>query len=153
MTEPTVHARKEARHGIEGQGRVEHEEESAAEPQGKTPGEEGEKGREVTPGSPATIPDSAREVLESDALAHIVTLNPDGSPRVTVAWVGLDGDEVVFGTLPQQRKLRNLRLDPRVAVSIQTRNVNQWGLTEYLVLHGRARVIEGGGPELLQRLA
>ena len=107
----------------------------------------------MTSGSPATLPDSARQVLESDALAHIVTLNADGSPHVTVAWVGLDGDEVVFATLPDQRKLRNLRRDPRVAVSLQTTNVNQWGLTEYLILHGTARVTEGGAPQLLQQLA
>jgi PPOX class probable F420-dependent enzyme len=107
----------------------------------------------VTPDSPASIPDEARKVLESDALAHIVTLNSDGSPQVTVAWVGLDGDEVVFGTLPDQRKLRNLRRNPRVALSLETENLNQWGLKEYLILHGKARVTEGGAPELLQELA
>jgi PPOX class probable F420-dependent enzyme len=107
----------------------------------------------VTPGSPATIPDEARKVLESDALAHIVTLNSDGSPHVTVAWVGLDGDEIVFATLPDQKKLRNLRRDPRVTLSLETDNLNQWGLTEYLILHGTARVTEGGAPELLQELA
>ena len=84
----------------------------------------------MTPGSPAKIPDSAKQVLAGDALAHIVTLNADGSPHVTVAWVGLDDDEVVFATLPDQRKLRNLRRVPRVAVSLETKNVNQWGLTE-----------------------
>ena len=107
----------------------------------------------MTPGSPAKIPDSAKQVLAGDALAHIVTLNADGSPHVTVAWVGLDDDEVVFATLPDQRKLRNLRRDPRVAVSLETKNVNQWGLTEYLILYGTARVTEGGAPELLQQLA
>jgi PPOX class probable F420-dependent enzyme len=95
----------------------------------------------------------ARALLESDAVAHVVTLNPDGSPQVTMAWVGLEGDEIVFATLPDQRKLRNLRRDPRVAVSIETVRVNEWGLREYLVVHGTARVTEGGGPELLQRLA
>ena len=41
------------------------------------------------------LPDSARALLDSPALAHLVTLNPDGSPQVTVVWVGLDGDEIV----------------------------------------------------------
>ena len=99
------------------------------------------------------IPASARELLESDALAHVVTLDADGSPHVTLAWVGLDGDEVVMATLPDQRKLRNLRRDPRVAVSIESSRTNEWGLREYLVVYGTARVMEGGGPELLQRLA
>jgi PPOX class probable F420-dependent enzyme len=77
----------------------------------------------------------------------------DGSPHVTAAWVGLDGDEVVFATLPDQRKLLNLRRDPRIVLSIPSANTNAWGLLEYLVVYGTARVTEGGGPEVLQRLA
>ena len=73
------------------------------------------------------LPPSARQVLESDDVATLVTLNADGSPHVTVAWVGLEGDEIVIGTLPEQRKLANMRRDPRVAVVIQTRNVNSHG--------------------------
>ena len=42
---------------------------------------------------------AARELLESDAVATVVTLNADGAPHLTVAWVGLEGDEIVFGTL------------------------------------------------------
>jgi PPOX class probable F420-dependent enzyme len=99
------------------------------------------------------IPESARSVLESDALAHVVTLGPGGRPHVTLAWVGLEGDEIVFATLPDQRKLANIRSDPRVAISIETSKVNDYGLTEYLVVYGTGRVTEGGGPELLQRLA
>jgi hypothetical protein len=67
--------------------------------------------------------------------------------------VGLEGDEIVFATLPDQRKLADIRRDPRVAISIETSTVNDYGLTEYLVVYGSARVTEGGGPELLQRLA
>lgn len=101
----------------------------------------------------APIPDAARALLESDAVAHVVTLDEDGFPQVTAAWVGLDGDEIVLATLPDQRKLRNLRRDPRVALSIPSSRVNDWGLLEYLVVYGTARVTEGGAPELLQRLA
>jgi PPOX class probable F420-dependent enzyme len=99
------------------------------------------------------IPDEARELLESDAVAHVVTLNEDGSPQVTAAWVGVEGDEIVLATIPEQRKLRNLRRDPRVAISVPSTNVNDWGLLEYLVVYGTARVTEGGAPEMLQRLA
>jgi PPOX class probable F420-dependent enzyme len=103
------------------------------------------------PGIP--IPDPARALLESDAVAHVVTLDADGSAQVTAAWVGIEGDEIVLATLPDQRKLRNLRRDPRVALSIPSRTVNTWGLLEYLVVYGTARVTEGGAPEILQRLA
>ena len=100
-----------------------------------------------------SLPDSARAVLESSALAHLVTLNPDGSPQVTIVWVGLDGEEIVAGHLPNHRKLRNIRNDSRVALSVETGERNAAGLSEYLVIYGTARVTEGGAPELLQELA
>lgn len=99
------------------------------------------------------ITDAVRRIVDSDAVAHLVTLEPDGSPHVSLAWIGTEADEIVIGTLANQRKLDNLRRDPRVALSIETPVVNEWGLREYLVLHGRARVTEGGGAALLQRLA
>ena len=101
----------------------------------------------------ASLPDSARAVLQSPALAHLVTLNPDGSPQVTVVWVGLDGDEIVAAHLPQHRKVRNIRNDSRVALSVETQTRNAMGLTEYLVVYGTARITEGGAAELLQELA
>ena len=101
----------------------------------------------------ATLPESARAVLESAALAHLVTLNEDGSPQVSIVWVGLDGDEIVAGHLPEHKKVRNIRNDSRVALSVETGNRNPIGLTEYLVVYGTARITEGRAPELLQRLA
>jgi PPOX class probable F420-dependent enzyme len=100
------------------------------------------------------LPGSARRLVESDALAHLVTLNPDGSPQVTCVWVGMDGDEIVSGHLaPDQRKLQNAARDPRVALSIEGTDIQPPGLKQYVVVHGRARLVEGGAPELLQRLA
>jgi PPOX class probable F420-dependent enzyme len=99
------------------------------------------------------IPREARELLDSDALAHLVTLNRDGSPQVTCIWVGLDGDEIVSGHLGRHHKLKNIEDDPRVTMSLESKKVNERGLREYLVVHGRARIEEGGAPELLQELA
>jgi PPOX class probable F420-dependent enzyme len=99
------------------------------------------------------LPPAARELLDSDAVAHVVTIDEDGGPQVTAAWVGVEGDEIVLATLPDQRKLRNLRREPRVAVSIPSTTKNDWGLLEYLVVYGTARVTEGGAAETLQRLA
>ena len=101
----------------------------------------------------SVLPDSARAVIESAALAHLVTIDPDGAPQVSIVWVGLDGDEIVSAHLPEHRKVRNIRRDPRVALSIETPNRNRIGLQEYLVVHGHARITEGGAPELLQTLA
>lgn len=99
------------------------------------------------------LPESARAVLESNALAHLVTLGQDGAPQVTIVWVGLDGDEIVSGHLSEHQKVRNIRNDSRVVLSLETPNINEMGLQEYLVVYGTARITEGGAPELLQRLA
>ena len=101
----------------------------------------------------STLPSSARALLESEALAHLVTLNPDGSPQVSIVWVGLEGDELVTAHLRPQQKLRNVARDPRVVVSFEGTVTNEYGLREYLVVHGRARIEKGGAPEHLQRLA
>lgn len=102
----------------------------------------------------ALLNEAARELIGSGALAHVVTLNPDGSPQVSVVWVGLDGDELVAAHLDgNQRKLRNLRRDPRVAVSFESPTANPVGMRHHLVVHGTARITEGGAPELLQELA
>ncbi|MBA3311652.1 MAG: TIGR03618 family F420-dependent PPOX class oxidoreductase [Nocardioidaceae bacterium] len=100
-----------------------------------------------------TIPASARAVLESDALAHLVTLEPDGRPQVTIVWVGLDGDQIVAAHIPEHRKIRNIRNDARVALSLETKTLSPIGLTEYLVVYGTALITEGGAAELLQALA
>jgi PPOX class probable F420-dependent enzyme len=92
-------------------------------------------------------------LLESDTVATVVTLDADGSPHISLAWIGVEDGEIVIGTLNDQRKLRNLRRDPRCVVTLQSDRVNEWGLREYVVLQGTARITEGGAPELLQRLA
>ena len=99
------------------------------------------------------IPDDARALLESDALAHLVTVNDDGSPQVSCVWVGLEGSDIVFASLGPRRKLDNIRRDPRVTLSLEGTQISGIGLKEYLVVHGDARIEEGGGPELLQHLA
>jgi PPOX class probable F420-dependent enzyme len=99
------------------------------------------------------LPESARAILESAALAHLVTLEADGRPQVSVVWVGLEGEEIVAGHLQEHRKIRNMRRDPRVALTLQAGTRNAMGFDEYLLVHGTARVTEGGAAALLQRLA
>jgi PPOX class probable F420-dependent enzyme len=95
----------------------------------------------------------ARALLDSDALVHLVTLNPDGSPQVSCVWVGLDADEIVIGHMQRRQKVRNVERDPRVVMSLEGPGLNERGLREYLVIHGRARVQDGGAAALLQKLA
>jgi PPOX class probable F420-dependent enzyme len=101
----------------------------------------------------ARLPQSARELIESGPLAHLVTLNADGSPQVTCVWMGLDGDELVAGHLFRHHKIRNIERDPRVVATFEGTFSYPPGLKAYLRVHGRAHVTEGGAPELLQRLA
>ena len=104
-------------------------------------------------GAAVKIPVAVAQLIESAPIAHGVTLNADGSPQVSLAWVGIEDEEIVIGTIPDQAKLRNIRRGPRVAISMVNGNRNAYGLDEYVVLHGHARLTEGGAAELLQRLA
>jgi PPOX class probable F420-dependent enzyme len=100
------------------------------------------------------LPDSAKQLIRSGALGHLVTIGGGGKPQVTLVWVGVDGDDLLTAHLnPAQRKLANVRRDPRVALSFQGTTVRPPGLLEYLVVHGTATIEEGGGAELLQELA
>ncbi len=80
-----------------------------------------------------------RKALVSGNLAHLMTLSRDGSPHITVVWVGVDGDDIVSAHLGRYQKLRNVERDPRVALSMVTGGRNPIGLDEYLVLYGTAR--------------
>jgi PPOX class probable F420-dependent enzyme len=99
------------------------------------------------------IPESIRVLIETGRPAHVVTLNEDGSPQVTLVWVGLDGDELVAAHLPRNQKVKNIERDPRIAISLEADTKSSMGLTEYAVLYGEARIQQGGAPELLQKLA
>jgi PPOX class probable F420-dependent enzyme len=99
------------------------------------------------------LPESAKELIRSGALGHLVTLNPDGGPQISCVWVAVDGDDLLSGHLGSRRKLDNIARDPRVAVSFQGTEIQPPGLLQYLVVHGRATIEEGGAPELLQELA
>jgi PPOX class probable F420-dependent enzyme len=99
------------------------------------------------------IPESIRELIAKAPLAHLTTLNSTGGPQVTVVWVGMESDEFVIGHLATHQKVKNIRRDARVALSLLSDKTNAQGLREYLVVYGNARVTEGGAVALLQRLA
>jgi PPOX class probable F420-dependent enzyme len=99
-----------------------------------------------------TIPESAQAVINSGNLAHLVTVNADGSPHVTIVWVDYRNDEIIIGKMMEDQKVKNIRRDNRVSLSIEAEG-NQMGMTNYLVVEGTATVTEGGAPELLHELA
>jgi PPOX class probable F420-dependent enzyme len=99
------------------------------------------------------IPDSVRELIATGPYAHVTTLNEDGSPHVTVVWIGIENGEFVCGHMAPTHKAANIRRDPRVAISIIGNGMNPLGLRERLVIYGKGRVEEGGAVDLLTRLA
>jgi PPOX class probable F420-dependent enzyme len=101
-----------------------------------------------------SLPDSAKELIRSGALGHLVTIGGAGAPQVTCVWVGVDGDDLLTAHLDAGlRKLENVRRDPRVTISFEGHEIRPPGLREYIVVHGTAAIEEGGAPELLQELA
>lgn len=103
-----------------------------------------------------TLPDSARALIGDGVDATLVTINPDGSPQVSLVWVALrstpDGEELVSAHLSEYQKTRNVRRDPRVAVTIVA-PPEPGQQRKYLSIQGTARITEGGAPALLTELA
>jgi PPOX class probable F420-dependent enzyme len=64
------------------------------------------------------IEPDVRRVLDGTVIAHVATVLPDGGPHVVPVWVATHGDQVAILTGPRSRKARNLRRDPRVAISL-----------------------------------
>ena len=100
-----------------------------------------------------TLSDELRQVLTAGRLGHLTTLNADGSPQVSVVWIGVEGNDIVIGHLMGGRKVTNIARDARVALTVEAEGANAVGMVNYLIVYGRAHLIEGGAPELLQRLA
>jgi PPOX class probable F420-dependent enzyme len=100
------------------------------------------------------LPRELRDLIESGPMAHLSTINADGSPQVTVIWIGLDGDDLVSGHMSRQVKLRNIERDPRVVLSFDAPRVPGVFLNPYAVLRARAAVQPSDEAwDLLNRLA
>lgn len=99
------------------------------------------------------LPESARALIASGRLGHLHTTNADGSPQVSVVWVGLDGDDLVVAHMGSGAKVRNIRRDPRVVLSFDSDERNPVGMAHTLIVHAEATLTEGGAPALLQELA
>jgi PPOX class probable F420-dependent enzyme len=98
---------------------------------------------------PIALPQSLRTLLNDKAYGHVVTFTAKDQPRVTMVWMDVDGDEVLFNTAEGRNKIKDLRRDPRVIVSVQDRNNPQ----AYAVFHGKARITEEGARAHIDKLA
>jgi PPOX class probable F420-dependent enzyme len=100
------------------------------------------------------LPPELRDLIASGPMAHLSTVNSDGSPQVTVIWVGLDGDDLVSGHMSWRAKLGNIERDPRVVLSMDDNRAPRVFLNPYAVLRAHATIEPSDGAwDLLNRLA
>ena len=99
---------------------------------------------------PATLSEGVKKLFHGPNFAHLATLMPDGSPQVTVVWVDLDGDRILVNTAEGRIKPRNVRRDPRVAISI----ANQQNPYSAAFIRGRVvKVSHDGANASIDKLA
>lgn len=98
----------------------------------------------------AKIPDAFRDLLSKPAFAALATINADGSPQVSPVWLDAEGSRLLVNSAKGRVKDKNLRRDPRVAISIQDPD-NPY---RYLGLQGRVvEITEKGADEHIDRMA
>lgn len=103
-----------------------------------------------TPTGAVEIPPAAVNLLEGRAFAHVATRMEDGSPQVSPVWIDHQDGLVAFNTAEGRLKERNLRRDPRVAISI----TNPENPYENLLIRGRAvEITEEGAERHIDELA
>ncbi len=99
--------------------------------------------------SPVHMSEKLKEVLDSRVFVTVATLQPDGSPHQSVVWVGRQGDNLLFVTGVAKVKVRNLRRDPRLSVTVNPPD-DPYG---YAVISGTARFESVGARERMDELA
>jgi PPOX class probable F420-dependent enzyme len=92
--------------------------------------------------------EQARLLLEPN-FATVGTLNPDGSPQLTVVWIDWDGEHVLFNTAAGRAKPRNLERDPRVTVLVVDREDGY----RWVAVRGTAELTTEGADEHIDKLA
>lgn len=93
--------------------------------------------------------DLKKIVDDTPVFASVATIQPDGSPQVSVTWLARDGDDLLFSTTVGRRKEKNLRRDPRVTVLINPHNAPY----TYAEIRGTAELTTEGGQELIDQLS
>jgi PPOX class probable F420-dependent enzyme len=99
------------------------------------------------------LPAELRDLIASGPMVHLSTINADGSPQVTVMWVGLDGDDLVSAHMGKYLKVRNMERDPRVVLSFDAPRTPGVFMNHYAALRAHATVEPSDGAwDLLDRL-
>jgi PPOX class probable F420-dependent enzyme len=96
-----------------------------------------------------TLPDELLALLRETSTCYIATLMKDGSPQLTQVWVDTDGEHVVINSVETHLKVRNLRRDPRVAVTVS----DPAHPRRYFQVRGRATLTTEGAVEHIEKLS
>ena len=96
-----------------------------------------------------TLPTAVKQILNDKAHGHVTTYSPKGRPQVTLVWLDVDGDDVVFNTAEGRLKPRNLRDDPRIIISTQDPNNPR----SFVVFYGTATISKEGADAHVDKLA
>ncbi|MGW6256915.1 PPOX class F420-dependent oxidoreductase [Streptomyces sp. NPDC055085] len=98
----------------------------------------------------AELSDDLKKLIDDNPVfATIATIQPDGSPQLTITWLGRDGDDLLVSTTVGRRKEKNLRDDPRITVMINPPNAPY----TYAEIRGTAALTTEGGQELIDELS
>ncbi|MFB6821034.1 PPOX class F420-dependent oxidoreductase [Streptomyces virginiae] len=98
----------------------------------------------------AALSDDLKKLIDdSPVFATVATIQPDGSPQLSITWLTRDGDDLLVSTTVGRRKEKNLRADPRVTVMINPANAPY----SYAEVRGTAHLTTEGGQELIDELS
>ncbi|MEW1566242.1 PPOX class F420-dependent oxidoreductase [Streptomyces sp. NPDC093509] len=98
----------------------------------------------------AELSDDLKKLIDDNPVfATIATIQPDGSPQLTITWLGRDGEDLLVSTTVGRRKEKNLRDDPRITVMINPPNAPY----TYAEIRGTATLTTEGGQELIDELS
>lgn len=95
------------------------------------------------------LPGMARRLFDGANYVTVATLNPDGAAQTSIVWTKVDGEDVVFSTIKDRRKYKNLARDPRVSLI----TFDPAEPYHYAEIRGRVSMVDDPGGALLQELA
>ena len=95
------------------------------------------------------LTDEQARLLQELNFATVATVNPDGSPQLSIVWIDWDGERVLFNTAAGRAKPRNLERDPRVSVLVIDREDGY----RWLAVRGAAELTSAGADEHIDKLA
>jgi PPOX class probable F420-dependent enzyme len=94
------------------------------------------------------LPEPLKRWLDGLSFPVVATIEPDGRPQLSVVWAERDGDALLFSTVSDRRKARNLTRDARVSALV----TNPEDPYEYVEIRGVAELIDDPGGSLIKRL-